>query len=87
MSERYPSVDRIPSVTCPVLQLHGANDTIVPLRIGKKLFAAAPTASATGIANRFVTLTEADHNDTLWVAEDEMHSALLRFFTELPELN
>jgi pimeloyl-ACP methyl ester carboxylesterase len=86
LTERYPSAERAPAVTCPVLQLHGVNDTIVPLHLGKKLFDAFPSTAASGMAKRFVTLTDADHNDVLWVADDEMRAALSRLFAELPEL-
>lgn len=86
LTERYPSNDVAPSVTCPVLQMHGAEDTIVPMQLGKKLFDALPPTSATGIAKRFVTLMDADHNDVLWVAEDEMRAALAQFLADLPEM-
>ncbi len=68
LTERYLSSDRISQVTCPILQFHGTDDTIVPLSFGQKLFAAAPPVSSQGIPKRFETLAGADHNDVLWVA-------------------
>lgn len=41
MLDRFSSIKRIQSVTSPLLILHGARDKVVPIRLGKKLFAAA----------------------------------------------
>lgn len=61
--DRYPSIERIPAVTCPVLQLHGNQDEIVPIEFGRKLFAAAPARSSNGLPKRFVEMTGFGHND------------------------
>ena len=61
--DRYPSTTRIASVTCPVLQVHGTADTIVPLDLARKLLAATPDRSAGGIAKRFVEVPDVGHND------------------------
>jgi hypothetical protein len=61
--DRYPSQARIASVTCPVLQVHGTDDDIVPLELARKLFAATPERSADGIAKRFVEVPDVGHND------------------------
>jgi len=79
MIDRFPSVDRMPGVTCPFLQIHGARDSIIPIKFGRELFAAAPEKSATGIAKRFVELPNADHNDVIFVAEREMRRAVGEF--------
>ena len=79
MVERYPSVERIPQVSCPILQLHGGRDTIIPIRLGRRLFEAAPPESAGGIAKRFVELPRADHNDILAVAGAEVRAAMDEF--------
>lgn len=63
--DRFPSEERIRSVTSPLLVLHGRLDTIVPFELGRKLFDAAPKDSTNGYANRFVELPAADHNDVL----------------------
>ena len=81
--DRYPSTDRIPGVRCPILQFHGARDTIIPLALGRRLFAAAPATSATGVAKRFVELPNADHNDVLLVAEPELRHAIQEFLDGL----
>lgn len=61
--DRFPSVERIPRVTCPILMFHGKRDSIVPFSQGEKLFAAAPPESRAGLEKRFVTLQNSGHND------------------------
>lgn len=63
LTDRYESVKRIPQVTCPILQIHGRQDRIVPLTLGQRLFSAAPDRSALGIPKRQLILEHADHND------------------------
>ncbi len=79
MVEHYPSTDRIGHVTCPVLMLHGQQDTIVPYLLGRKLFAAAPSAASNGTSKQFVDLPHADHNDVLDTEGELMQSAVTEF--------
>ncbi len=58
MKNRYDSVARISKYDGPVFQSHGTADWIVPIELGRKLFAAAPT-----INKRFVEYTGHGHND------------------------
>lgn len=81
--DRYPSEDRIGRVTCPILQLHGTRDRIVPLSDAQRLFEAAPAQSAQGIKKRFVTLTSAGHNDVLYVAQQDLEDGLRSFLEDL----
>lgn len=60
--DRFSPRDLIPSVTCPIVQVHGRLDELVVLDDAEELFAAAPAASSSGIAKRFVLLEDADHN-------------------------
>ena len=71
MIDRFPSTERIASVTCPILVIHGTADTIVPLSSGRRLFDAAPPTSSQSVAKHFSELRGADHNDILFVARDE----------------
>lgn len=80
LTERYPSCERIASVTCPILMLHGNDDEIVPLELGRKLFDAAPATSAGGVPKRFVQLSGADHNGVLATHDAEIRSAMREFF-------
>jgi hypothetical protein len=40
-TQRFPSIDRIPSVAMPKLFLHSPEDTVIPYRYGRRLFEAA----------------------------------------------
>ena len=61
--DRWPSVERIGRVACPVLQLHGTRDDFVPIAQARRLFAAARDTSTSGIPPRFVELRGSGHND------------------------
>lgn len=58
MKNRYDSVARIRQFTGPVFQSHGTADWIVPIELGRELFAAAPTTQ-----KRFVEFAGGGHND------------------------
>ncbi len=60
--DRYESIDHIGDVTCPLTIVHGAEDRLIPVRLSRKLFAAAPSHSATGVERRFVELPGVGHN-------------------------
>ena len=77
--DRFPSEQRIRDMTCPLLQFHGRRDTIIPLRLGQKLFAAAPEKSASGVAKQFVELSKADHNDVMETSAAEIAKTLREF--------
>jgi fermentation-respiration switch protein FrsA (DUF1100 family) len=81
--DRFPSAERIASVTCPVLVIHGTTDTIVPLSYGKRLFEAAPHTSSQSVAKRFAELRGAGHNDILYVAREEYRATLRHFLDQL----
>ncbi len=73
--DRYPSDQRITKVTCPVLQIHGQQDSIVPFSIGEKLFDAAPPNSSQGIAKQQIVMPHTDHNDVY--SESSDHDKLI----------
>jgi hypothetical protein len=83
--DRFASIDHIPQVTCPILQIHGARDSIMPIALGRRLFEAAPQRSSSGIAKEFVELPSAGHNDVTSVATAELRSAIRGFLTRLDE--
>jgi fermentation-respiration switch protein FrsA (DUF1100 family) len=43
--DKFPNIDRIKNIECPVLILHSIKDEIVPFYHGKRLFQAAKNAS------------------------------------------
>lgn len=82
--DRYNARSQIGSATCPILCLHGDDDDIVPLELGKRLFDAAPQKSVNGVAKRFARLPGAGHNDVLQTARQELKTALARFLSTIP---
>ena len=83
--DRFPSESRIKTVTCPILQIHGNLDSIVPLEFGQKLFDAAPARSKDGIAKHQFLMPGVDHNDvyTEWMGLDQaLPVELKRFLNE-----
>jgi uncharacterized protein len=59
MVDRYDSLSKIPSVRAPLLVLHGEHDGIVPVDMGRRVFAAASCRKEGAF------LAQAGHND-LW---------------------
>ena len=57
MRDRYDSISYIGQVRAPLLILHGERDGIVPIRFGRKLFAAANEPK------RFIAYPKAGHMD------------------------
>lgn len=80
LRDRYESAEYAPRVTCPVLQLHGSRDDIVPVELGRKLHAAFPEKSKTGVAKTWIEPKNAGHHDisdgTVWRAIKEFLATL-----------
>lgn len=81
--DRYNSERYIPKVTCPILHLHGKNDTIVPLSLGQRLFRAAPETSSGGIAKQFVLLPNTNHNDVYGPDVEIVLNAVEKFLAKV----
>ena len=60
--DRYESIDHIGDVTCPLTIVHGTDDQVVPVRLSRNLFEAAPSRSAAGVERRFIELPGVGHN-------------------------
>jgi hypothetical protein len=59
LRDQYRSIDRIHELECPLLVLHGDRDGVIPIALGRRLFAAAPEPK------RFVELPGVDHVSVL----------------------
>lgn len=62
LRNRFDNLARIPEVGAPVLVIHGENDDLVPPRMGRALFGAAPEP------REWYPVEGAGHNDTFAVA-------------------
>jgi alpha-beta hydrolase superfamily lysophospholipase len=80
--DRFESERHITKVTCPYLHLHGERDTVVPIKLGKKLYRAAPEASSAGIPKQFVSLPGTNHND-VYGSSGKLVLNVLRNFLQL----
>lgn len=63
LPERYDSVAAVVDVHCPSLVIHGERDEIIPIALGRELFAALPGPK------RWLAVAGAGHNDLLSRAE------------------
>ena len=57
MRTRLDSLSKIPAYRGPLMQCHAEQDTIVPIRLGRRLFEAANEPK------QFVVIPQSDHND------------------------
>ncbi|HVS03989.1 MAG TPA: alpha/beta hydrolase [Thermoanaerobaculia bacterium] len=74
LAERYDSAAAAERLRCPVLVVHGSRDSIVPMALGRALFAALPEPK------RWVEVPRADHNDLL--AHRQVWDALAEFLDQ-----
>jgi fermentation-respiration switch protein FrsA (DUF1100 family) len=72
---KYDNVSRLPQIHRPVFIAHGTADTVVPYRLGERLFAAANQPK------EFLPLPGDDHNDKL---PDELFMRLRAFLASHP---
>ena len=67
------SVEKIKTLTIPILVVHGVHDSIVPIGLGRKLFNAANEPKD------FYEIPNADHNDTFFIGGDKYFDRIDRF--------
>jgi pimeloyl-ACP methyl ester carboxylesterase len=67
------SISRIPLITCPKMIIHSPADEVVPYRLGKELFDAAPPP------REFYEIPDAGHNETWLVGGHEYLAKISRF--------
>jgi hypothetical protein len=56
-SYRFPAAEWLAQVSCPTLVLHGDRDSVIPFRLGQRLY------DAVRGPKRFVVIPGGDHND------------------------
>ena len=69
---RYPSVNRIASVNCPLLVIHSRDDEIIPFALGRRLYEAA------GEPKEFLELA-GGHNDGFLLTGSKYIDSLQKF--------
>ena len=77
LKHRLNAVGEIGGVHVPVLFFHGDNDMIVPIRLGRALYEAAPNPK------EFVVIPGAGHNDTYYVAGADYFNKIEAFLEKL----
>ena len=77
LRDRYPSIDRVPGLRCPLLIIAGDRDSIVPLEQSRRLYAAASSRKTIEIVEG------ADHNDAALFGGDRMMRAIAGFLQEI----
>jgi uncharacterized protein len=73
MHTKLNSIEKIRTLTVPILLIHGAHDSIVPIGLGRKLFNAANEPKD------FYEIPNADHNDTFFIGGDDYFARVDRF--------
>jgi fermentation-respiration switch protein FrsA (DUF1100 family) len=77
LKHRLNAVGQIALVRVPILFFHGDNDRIVPMRLGRELYEAAPNPK------EFVVLPGAGHNDTYFIGGQNYFNKIEDFFSKL----
>jgi len=73
---KYPSKDRIPNVTSPVLIIHSADDDLIPYQYGQQLFEAAKEPK------RFLNIN-GGHNDGFIISRDKYYNGIDQFIRNI----
>ena len=79
LRSRFDSIGKIAAYQGPLLQYHGTDDQIVPIALGKKLFAAA--SGVEGEQKEMYVKPGGDHNEQPPL---EYYEVMDRFFDRLP---
>ena len=73
--EKFASIDKIAQIHSPLLMLHGSLDTTIPIKLGKRLFAAANSPK------EWLTIEGGAHSDLDLVDHAQYQAALQSFKT------
>ena len=79
LRSRFDSIDKIVAYDGPLLQYHGTNDEIVPIELGRRLFAAA--SGVEGEQKEIFVKPGGGHNEQ---SPPEYYEVMGRFFDRLP---
>jgi fermentation-respiration switch protein FrsA (DUF1100 family) len=71
--DKFPNIDNIKKVKCPILVIHGKADEIIPFAHGEKLFNAAISPKV------YLWIEEANHNNLFLVAEEKYRKSIQEF--------
>ena len=74
LTDRFASLERIGTVTCPVLVIAGTGDSIVPADQSRRLFEAVRSSN-----KKLLMIEGADHNDYELLAGPELIDAVVSF--------
>src|SRR5262245_1221511 len=77
-SYRFPTAEWMTAVQAPTLVLHGDADSVIPFRLGQRLYDAVPGPK------RFVTIPGGDHNDAAPRSGNAYWDAVAEFVRTLP---
>lgn len=75
--EKFPNIRHIDNIDCPLLLLHGTDDTIIPFSHSEELLAAANSPK------QLIPIEGADHNDILWVGKETYLQSIQTFANNL----
>ncbi len=71
--DRYRSIDKVKNINSPILVIHGSNDQLIPLQMGKDVFAAANEP-------KYFLQTTDDHTIAF---DDEVVFVIKEFFSKI----
>ncbi len=74
--DQFPNLQRMPKIHCPVLVIHGTDDTLIPMAHGQKLYAAIRGKKSA------LWVKGATHND-VFATDPELYLQTLRNFSEM----
>ena len=72
---RYPSIERIANISCPLLVIHSPDDEIIPFELGEQLFASARHPKS-------FLKTRGGHNDGFLLTGETYISGIRSFLNE-----
>jgi len=73
MHSSFNSIDKIKTLHLPLLVMHGSHDEIIPIGLGRRLYAAANEPK------EFYEIVGAGHNDTFFVGGEEYFDRIDQF--------